>query len=143
VKGRSERQPEQRTLGAAAPRGGTARIANRRSESRAAPIALSGSASSTTLVSHGQVPGREPLNFARRSTAEPCERSAHDVSAIRLKDDRHAQLEQARHRVVRDTAVGRARLVRERVACRPSAMALYAKFTLTNVGATPQATRAA
>ena len=53
--------------------------------------------------------GREPLNLAHRSTAEPCERAAHDVSTIRLGDDRHAELEQARHRVVRDKAFGSGR----------------------------------
>ena len=63
--------------------------------------------------------GREPLNLAHRSTAEPCERSAYDVSTIRLGDDRQAQPEQARHRVVRDKAVGRARLVHDRAARRP------------------------
>ncbi len=73
--------------------------------------------------------GREPPNIAHRSNAEPCERPAHDVSTIRIGDDRQGQLEQARHRVVRDQAIGRARLVRDRATL---ATALYAMFTLTN-----------
>ncbi len=63
-------------------------------------------------VSHGCV-GQGTSKSRSSEHAEPCERSAHD--ADQLGDDRQAQVEKARHRVVRGEALRRARLVHERV----------------------------